>query len=124
MILGVGVDIESVSRLRNIRASVRERMINRILTDKEKAYCLGRVDPYPCIVARFCVKEAFVKALGIKDSWSIPFRDVEVLGRPPTLSARGKAKEILDKLGAKKIHISLSHTSDYAVAVVIIEGEA
>ncbi len=121
VILGVGIDIESIQRLKRVREGVRRRIIDRILTEKEKRYCLGKIDPYPHIVARFCAKEAFVKALGVGDTWSISFKDVEILGHPPRILTRGKAKKILEEMGAKKVHVSLSHTSDYATAIVVIE---
>ena len=51
----------------------------------------------------------------------MPFRDVEVLGKPPKLVARGVAAELLAKLGVDRVHVSLSHTRDYAAAVVVLE---
>lgn len=89
MIVGVGVDVESVERFRRMRKEVFERVVRRILTEGEAEYCFAKPDPYPCVAARFCAKEAFAKALGIENPASVPFKDVEVLGKPPRLVARG-----------------------------------
>ncbi|MCS7104314.1 MAG: holo-ACP synthase [Thermofilaceae archaeon] len=122
MIVGVGVDIESVDKFRRMRREVFVRVVKRVLTEREEMYCLAKLDPYPHVAARFCVKEAFVKALGVEETWSIPFKDVEVLGTPPELRAHGKAADALKKKGVSKVHASLSHTSDYVVALVLLEA--
>jgi len=121
VIVGVGIDVESVERFRRMRREVFELVVRRVLTEGEREYCLARPDPYPCVVARFCAKEAFAKALGIERPASVPFRDVEVLGKPPKLTAKGVAAELLAKLGVDRVHVSLSHTRDYAAAVVVLE---
>lgn len=122
MIVGVGVDIESVDRFRRMRREVFARIVKRVLTESEERYCLGRVDPYPHVVARFCAKEAFVKALGFDRAWLIPFKDVEVLGSPPKLVAYRRAAEALREKRVKFVHVSLAHTSEYAAAVVVLEA--
>ncbi len=122
VIVGLGVDIESVSSFRRMRPEVFARVVARVLTEEERAYCLSRPDPYPHVAARFCAKEAFAKALGVERPARVPFRDVEVVGRPPRLRARGVAAELLAAKGVKNVHVSLSHTSEYAVAVVVLEA--
>ena len=97
MIIGIGVDIESIERHRKMPERVKQRFIERVLTPNEREYCKRLVDPHPCIMARFCVKEAFVKSLGIKTPWSIPFKNLEVIGRPPRVKVTGKALEILEE---------------------------
>ena len=121
VIVGVGIDIESVERFRKMRKEVFELVTRRVLTERERDYCFAKADPYPCVAARFCSKEAFAKALGIERPASVPFRDVEVLGKPPKLVARGVAAELLAKLGVDRVHVSISHTRDYAAAVVVLE---
>lgn len=122
MIVGVGIDIESVDRFRKMRAQIFDRVARRVLTVRELQYCFESADPHQCVAARFCAKEAFAKALGLPSAWRVPFRDVEVLGKPPQLSATGEAANLLRKLGVKKVHVSLSHTPSYAAAVVVLEG--
>lgn len=122
VIVGVGVDVVEVDRLRRMRPAVFGRFMRRVLADGEVEYCLSRRDPYQCVAARFAAKEAFVKALGLGDAWSVGFREVWVLGRPPRLSAVGRALERLRELGVSRVHVSLSHTRGVAVAVVVLEG--
>ena len=121
MIVGVGIDIESVERFRRMKREVFELVARRVLTEKEREYCFAKADPYPCAAARFCAKEAFAKALGIEHPASVPFRDVEVLGKPLKLVAKGVAAELLARLGVDKVHVSITHTRDYAAAVVVLE---
>jgi len=122
VIVGLGVDIESVDRFRRMRREVLLRVVKRVLTENEERYCFSRADPYPHVAARFCAKEAFAKALGFERAWLIPFKDVEVLGSPPRLTARGRAAEALREKSARSVLVSLSHTSEYAVAVVVLEA--
>ena len=74
--------------------------------------------------ARFAAKEAFLKAL--KTGWRgrITWHDIEVVSgenNVPSLEIRGEARRILQNLGANQIHLSLSHTTEHAVAQVILE---
>ena len=74
--------------------------------------------------ARFAAKEAFLKAL--KTGWrgKITWHDIEIVSgenNVPSLEIRGEARKILENLGADKIHLSLSHTTEHAVAQVILE---
>ena len=124
MIVGAGIDIESVERFRRMKREVFELVVRGVLTEREREYCFAKADSYPCVAARFCAKEAFAKALGIERPASVPFRDVEVLGKPPKLVARGVAAELLAKLGVNRVHVSLSHTRDYAAAVVPLARDA
>ena len=75
--------------------------------------------------ARFAAKEAAMKALGTGWNHGVRFRDVEVSRQPgkrPTITFHGKAAEFADKLGAKNIALSLSHTAEQAIAQVILEN--
>jgi len=114
--------VESVERLRRMRRSVFLRLVDRILTVREKEYCMSAPDPYPHVTARLCAKEAFAKALQLESPWRVPFKDVEILGRPPVLTARGRAAELLREKNVRRVHVSLSHTAEYAVAVVVLEA--
>jgi holo-[acyl-carrier protein] synthase len=80
---------------------------------------------YEELAGRFAVKEALLKA--IKTGWrrGATFKDIAVLNEPsgaPYVKLSGRTKEITDGLGVKKIHVSISHTKELAVAVVILEG--
>lgn len=122
MIYGVGVDIVSVERFKEITERWGKRFLQRVFTPAEIEYCLERKNPYPSLSARFATKEAMVKALGGKVN--ITFRDIEVshteTGRP-IININERLKECLESHGIKGIHLSLSHERDYSIACVVLE---
>ena len=97
----------------------------RVYTDAERAYCDSKgVAAAQSYAARFAAKEAFLKAL--KTGWrgKISWLDIEVVSGSdgvPTLEITGEAKRLLDALGTDAVHLSLSHTTDHAIAQVIFE---
>lgn len=102
------------------------RFVERVFTARERAYCesRGARAAAQSFAARFAAKEAALKAL--KTGWrdGITWHDVEIASEPsgaPYLILTGKAKEIFDGMGANAIHLSLSHTSQHAIAQVVIE---
>ena len=124
MIIGVGVDILETRRLRRAIERTGERFLQRVYTTLEQEYCRGHRDPAPSLAARFAAKEALFKALGTGWTGGVSWLDAEVRrapGRPPALRLSGKAGEIARQLGVGSIHLSISHSDDYAVAVVVLE---
>jgi holo-[acyl-carrier protein] synthase len=123
-IAGVGVDLSQVERFRRFLEAGNQGLIDRIFTSGEQAYCLPKRDPAPHLAARFAVKEAFLKALGLGLREGISWRDMEVvrdeLGKP-SLGVSGRAAAILAERGIASIHLSYSHDGDYAYATVILE---
>ena len=101
------------------------RFAARVFTEKERAYCESRgAASAQSYAARFAAKEAFLKAL--KTGWSgkITWHDIEIVSDEngvPTLNIKNEARRILQDLGADKVHLSISHTSEHAVAQVILE---
>jgi holo-[acyl-carrier protein] synthase len=125
MILGTGVDIAEVSRIRESIERFGDRFLRRIFTDGEIRYCEKKASRFESYAARFAAKEAGMKALGTGWSHGIRWRDIEVVrpqGQRPTLQFHGEAAAIAAKLGAKNIALSLTHTSEQALAHVILEG--
>jgi holo-[acyl-carrier protein] synthase len=112
----LGTDIEQISRIE--RALGRTPgFTERVFTEPERAYCEGKARPAQHYAARFCAKEAFVKALGVPLSW----QEVEVARDEhglPRICVSGKAAELL---AGRAVHLSLSHAGDYAIAVVLVE---
>lgn len=125
MIVGIGVDIIEIER---IRAAVeRRQFVKRVFTDNEQVYCDSRgAQRYASYAARFAGKEAVLKALGTGLSGG-EWREVEILpdklGRP-TVKLSGYFKELAEQKGVLDIHISLTHAREYAAAQVIIWGGA
>jgi holo-[acyl-carrier protein] synthase len=122
-----GIDIIELDRISRA-LSDGDSFKNKVFTQKERAYCedrgKGSVQSY---AARFCAKEAVVKALGTGISKGISFQDIEILNEEngkPIVVLHGEAKQIYEKLGSQAIDISLSHSRDYATAqAVILIGE-
>jgi len=123
MILGIGVDIVDISRIRSVYKRHGERFLKRAFTRGEVTYCLKKQDPIPSLAARFAAKEALVKSLGTGFSMGIGFKDIEVdrsKGRP-YIRLDGNARKQASEMNVSGIHLSLSHEKGHAVAVVIIE---
>ena len=124
MIIGTGVDIAEVPRIRQALARYGERFLNRVFTAEEARYCNGKPNAAERLAARFAAKEAGMKAIGTGLRGGITWKDMEVIRRPgqrPELHYHGKAAEIAAALGCKRVHLSLSHTAEQAIAHVILE---
>lgn len=123
MILGVGVDIISNERIEEA-VQTFDAFLERIYTPEEIAYCYKRRKPYPSLAARFAAKEAMIKA--IPSCETIPMTDIEVVvaeSGQPSIHPGKVLQEELDKAGASRIHLSISHEKAYSVAYVVIEKD-
>lgn len=115
MIEGIGIDIIELDRIQRAVASPRFR--DRVFTPAEQDYCEGCTGPER-YAGRFAAKEAVAKALG----GSLQWKDVEILRAPsgaPVPQLHGAAAE---RLGGRKLLLSISHCRTYAVAQAIVEG--
>ena len=126
MILGIGVDIIEVARIRaaleNPRTGARFRA--RVFTDEEVAYCRRRRNEYESFAARFAGKEATMKALGCGFGQGIAWRDIGVTrgDGAPSVRLYGTAQKLAQTLGVRRLHLSLTHTAELAVAYVVAES--
>jgi|SRR5947209_1492184 len=126
MIVGTGVDICEVPRIKAAVERFGERFLSRVFTAEEARYCLSKPNAAERLAARFAAKEAGMKAIGTGLRHGITWQDVEVVrlpGQRPNLKFSGKAKEFADRLGCRRVHLSLSHTAEQAIAYVILERE-
>ncbi len=124
MILGIGLDVAEIPRIRDSLERFGERFTSRVLTPAEAA-AMPQSDPAPYVAARFAAKEAAAKALGTGFAEGVTQTSIEVLSLPsgaPTLRLHGKALELAGSMGVQKIHLSLTHGRDIAAATVILEG--
>jgi holo-[acyl-carrier protein] synthase len=123
-ILGIGLDLEEVPRIREAIERHGERFLARVYTDRERAYVENKANRYERYAARFAAKEAGMKALGTGWDRGVRWRDVEVVndahGRP-RLEFHGRAREHADAQHCGAIHLSLSHSRGHAVAQVVLE---
>ena len=124
MIVSIGIDIIEVARIREVLART-PRFTERVFTMAERAYCDSRgVVAAQHYAARFAAKEAVLKAL--KTGWSggISWQDVEIASHEngaPYLIFHGLVQGLFEKSGATAAHVSLSHTSEHAIAEVVLE---
>ncbi len=125
MILGLGIDIIEVERIRSSHAKFGERFLNRVLCESEIAYCLSHRDPGPFLAVRVAAKEAISKAFGTGIGAQLGWQDMEV-GRKPSgepyviLHERGLA--LFEARHAGSVLLSLSHTQAHATAVAVLES--
>lgn len=127
MILGSGVDLCEVPRIEATIGRYGLRFLERVFTAREIAYADRKANRFERYAARFAAKEAGMKALGTGWTGGIKWRDFEVVNLPsgrPTLTFHCRAAEIAEKLGVRHVALSLTHTKDQALAMVILEGEA
>lgn len=126
MIVGSGVDIAEVDRIRNAAERYGARFLERVFTKGEIAYVerrnAGRYERY---AARFAAKEAGMKAIGTGWRRGVRWQDFEVANLPsgkPTLLLHGAAARFAERLGAHNVVLSLTHTASEALAWVILES--
>jgi holo-[acyl-carrier protein] synthase len=124
MIVGIGTDIVEIGRFGDVLERQKERFLQRVFTAVEQEYCRAHRDPVPHFAARFAAKEALFKALGTGWAKGVSWVDVEVRRESksaPSIYLKGEAEKISRGLGVARVHLSLSHSRDSAVAVVILE---
>ncbi|MSR66028.1 MAG: holo-ACP synthase [Pedosphaera sp.] len=125
MILGTGIDIIEVGRIAQSFEKFGERFLKRILRPDEITYCLTHKFPAPHLAARFAAKEAVSKAFGTGIGAQLGWQDIEV-GRhesgEPFVILHGDGLKLLAARNGRIVHLSLSHTNDYAAATAILEG--
>ena len=125
MIVGLGVDMEEISRIDEAIKRHGQTFLQRIYTPAEITYCERHRDKAERYTGRFAAKEATMKALGTGWSKGVRWRDIEVTRKPggrPTILLHGIAREHADRLGARHFSLSLTHTGNFALAEVILEN--
>ncbi len=124
-IIGIGTDITEISRIGRMCTRHSDHFLKRVYTERELEYSGTSKQREEHLAARWAAKEAVMKALGTGWISGIRWTDIEVCnenGGKPYLNLYGGAGEIAKALGTKWIHLTLSHSGDYAVAFVILEG--
>jgi holo-[acyl-carrier protein] synthase len=125
LVVGIGIDLVEPDRMRRALERSGERLLRRLFTPAERAYCDSHADPIPHLSARFAAKEALFKALGTGWSGGVSWTEAEVRvdarGRPELVLA-GKTAEIARERGAQRVLVSLTHIDTAAGAIVVLEG--
>ena len=126
MILGLGTDVIEIARVQASLDRYGERFLARVFSTDEVAYCLRKKNSAESFAARFAAKEAGAKALGTGISRGVSWREIEVRrlpGQRPTLHWSGRARELFEAMGGSRSSLSVTHSREVAMAVVVIEGE-
>ncbi len=125
MIVGIGLDIAEVDRVKAAIERYGERFLNRVYTELERRYCDSKPNRFERYAGRFAAKEAAMKAIGTGWKRGVAWRDFEVRRAPsgqPIIQFGGKAAEIAAGLGVKRALVTISHTASNAIAQVLLEG--
>jgi holo-[acyl-carrier protein] synthase len=124
MIISIGVDIIEVRRVRETIERT-PRFTERVFTEAERAYCESRgAVAAQHYAARFAAKEAALKALQTGWSGGISWQDIEISAKDsgaPVIAFHGRALELYEESGATSAHLSIAHTTEHAIAEVILE---
>ena len=113
----IGIDIVEIARLDKAIARWGEGFLRRVYTDSELRLYRNKLSS---LAARFAAKEAVIKALG-KPTTGASLKEIEILSDPsgkPVVNLHGKAQSQAQGLGLNKLAISLSHSKEYAIAMV------
>jgi len=117
MICEIGVDVVDLSRFIDLPISNNEKFYDKVFTEREKKYCLSKVNPYERFAVRFAAKEAVIKAVG--KTARLSYKEIEVLNNgkgEPYITFLTKGPKLINE---ENIHISLAHTEKIAIAFVV-----
>ena len=124
-LIGIGIDVVEVSRVKSSLDEFGERFLNRIFTSAEREYCNRQKRPEIHLAARFAAKEAISKAFGTGIGKEIGWLDIEIIRRDtgePEVRLHGDATILAKKCEATEVKVSLSHTQHYAAANAVAMG--
>ena len=125
MVVGLGTDLAEIARVARSIDRFGDRFLERVYTPGEIAYCQSKRNFAESFAARFAAKEAGAKALGTGISHGVSWREFEVLrarSGKPSLVLHGRAAEIARQLGVVRSTLSLTHSRETAMAVVLLES--
>lgn len=125
MIVGTGIDLAEVERVRAAVERFGERFLERVYTAAEIAYVEKKANRYERYAARFAAKEAGMKAIGTGWRRGVRWQDFEVANQAsgrPVLKLHGEAARIAAGLGVRAVSLSLTHTAETGMAFVVLES--
>jgi holo-[acyl-carrier protein] synthase len=124
LVIGLGTDLIEIERIERSLARFGDAFLARVYTPGEIAYCTAKKNAAESFAARFAAKEAGAKALGTGISRGVSWREFEVRRQPgqrPELHLSGRAAQIAAGLGVRRLSLSLSHSRELSIAVVVAE---
>lgn len=124
MVVGIGIDVASIERIRAVLERHGDRFWRRVLTEREQALLQKRRDRAVALAGRWAAKEAAIKALRGRTGYAYQlFEVLRATGDAPRIEFRGRAAEIAAELGVVRAHVSITHDAGVAAAVVVLEGQ-
>ena len=123
MIVGTGIDIVEVFRMRDAISKWGDNFLNKIFTPAEMKYSNSRRFSYQHFAARFAAKEAVIKAFGEPKKFPIKWTEIEILNDDegkPVIKFHGDALKLKNKKKIESVILSISHSKNYAIANVIL----
>ncbi|GBD86735.1 holo-[acyl-carrier-protein] synthase [bacterium BMS3Abin03] len=121
MVIGLGIDIIEIERIKKSVEKYGERFLSKIYTKNEIEYCLSKSNKYQHLAARFAAKEAIFKALMSGWQKGVSWQDMEIINETsgmPKANLSDKVKTFLSN--DKELKISMSHSNNYVTCVAII----
>lgn len=121
MVIGLGIDIIEIDRIKSSIENYGEKFLSKIFTPAEINYCQSKANKFQHFAARFAAKEAVYKALATGWQEVLSWQDIEIFNEAtgmPQVSMRGRLKEFLAE--DKNLKISISHSKNYVTCVAII----
>ena len=125
MSLGIGIDLVECARIQHSLDRFGDRFLHRVFTEGEIAYSQSMKFPARHLAARFAAKEALSKAFGTGIGKAMGWKDIDVHKKPsgePFVVLEGGAKQLAADRGVTKVWITLSHTDNHAMAVIVLES--
>jgi len=125
-VIGVGIDLVDLERVRSLLANKGEKAMTRFFSEREREYLATRTDATGHAAARIAAKEAVYKAMqSLRGARAIGWRDIEVsrdAEGKPAIELHGLAARLSDESGGLRIQISLTHSATSAGAIAVVEG--
>lgn len=120
MIIGIGIDIIEIERIKESVENFGNKFLDKIFTEKELEYCLSKPNKYQHLAARFAAKEAIVKALSSGKEQGFKWKDIEIFNEPNGMPHATLFGEMINHLGiGNSLKISMSHSHNYVTCVAI-----
>ena len=121
MVLGIGIDIIEIDRIKQSIDKYGDAFLNKIYTETEINYSLARKNKYQHLAARFAAKEAIYKALSSDTDYIYSWQDIEIYNESNGLPRVQLSGSLKDYLGTEKeLKISMSHSDNYVTCVAIV----
>jgi len=123
MIYGIGIDLVEIRRIERAIKRWGERFERRVFSDREIAYCRKHMRAHVHYAGRFAAKEAFIKSIG--GLRGLTMKDIEIMNDEagkPAFSMNTAVDRILKERGIRHVALSVTHTDEYASALVVMEA--